>query len=929
MSKRSSKKPLSRAARVMPLILAGMLLTACGGNPDDMVKSAQDYIQKKDYNAAVIQLKNALQKNAELTEARYLLGKIYFERGDMADAAKELRHAISLGYQGEDAIPMLARALIAQGQREEVIKTYSSTSLKDPVELSKLLTVLGDARSRDKRGEAERDYRAAIKANPSNAHAKVGLARLQALAGNFNEAVRMIDAVIAESPDLVDAYELKGNALLGARDADGAMAAFHKAIGLAPKQQQLYVPVVTTLLQTNRVDEARQELAAMEKAVGKSPAVWYLQAYLDFRTGKLEAARDAVQEVIGKAPDYMPARLLAGAVFYRLNDQLQAQANLNKVLEVSPGNPVASRWLVMSFIAQRDAERALKALEPLLKKMPDSPDVLRLAGQANLLAGNLDKAAEFFGRQVERAPDDARALTRLAITRLASGEVDKGLEELSTASSLDEKQTYPDFARITVLLLGKKFDEALKAQETLEKKLPNNPLTYNLRGGIMLGKGDPEAAAKAFRRSLEVDPDFLPAATNLARLEVKKGDVPAARKLFTDMLARNKQRPDVYFALAQLEEATDKNPEKVKQYLQGAVDAAPDQAAPKLRMADFMLRTNARTEALAMVRDAAALEPTNPAVQEMLGRALMANGDLEQAATAFRKWVDTRPEDAGAWLDLGRVLQMSGDGRAAVEALQKSLELNPANVETYRFLIGQYVKNKQYGKAVDTARQLQKAAPKLAQGYLFEADVLTAKGDGDAALAMFRKAHETAPSSATLIKLHDALSRSQRTDEAAKLMADWLKKSPKDTQVTAYMADYYLSRKQLDKAFAQYQKLDELEPNRAGILNNLAWVANELGDPRAMGYGKRAIELSPESAAILDTVGMIEVGHGDAASGVTKMEKAVSLAPKTPALKLNLAKGYIAAKRKDDARKILDQLVTDYPVGTSVHDEAVALRGGL
>ena len=92
------------------------LLAACGGDsPQALVKSAKDYLAKGDPNAAVIQLRNALQKAPDSAEARYLLGTALTDRGDAAGAVKELRRALQLGYPTEQVLPTLARALVNDG----------------------------------------------------------------------------------------------------------------------------------------------------------------------------------------------------------------------------------------------------------------------------------------------------------------------------------------------------------------------------------------------------------------------------------------------------------------------------------------------------------------------------------------------------------------------------------------------------------------------------------------------------------------------------------------------------------------------------------------------------------------------------------------------------------------------------------------------
>lgn len=59
-----------------PKAISGLLLTlllaACGGDsPESLITSSKAYLTKNDTKAAVIQLKNALQQNPKLAEARF------------------------------------------------------------------------------------------------------------------------------------------------------------------------------------------------------------------------------------------------------------------------------------------------------------------------------------------------------------------------------------------------------------------------------------------------------------------------------------------------------------------------------------------------------------------------------------------------------------------------------------------------------------------------------------------------------------------------------------------------------------------------------------------------------------------------------------------------------------------------------------------
>ena len=151
---------------------------------------------------------------------------------------------------------------------------------------------------------------------------------------------------------------------------------------------------------------------------------------------------------------------------------------------------------------------------------------------------------------------------------------------------------------------------------------------------------------------------------------------------------------------------------------------------------------------------------------------------------------------------------------------------------------------------------------------------------------------------------------------------------PKDAGFRVYLAERALGDKNLRSAVALYQAVVALQPDNVVALNNLAWSAGQLGDPRAIGYAERAVRLAPDNAAALDTLGTLLVSKGDASEGLEYLTKATDLAPKRHDIRLNYAKAFAKAGRPDDARKELFalQAVADEFPGKS---EIPALLKGL
>ena len=100
---------------LLTIAAACACLPACTTGPDEKtaVATAQGFIDKHDYKAAVISAKSALQTLPNSADIRRLLGVALLESGDPVAAALELRKARELGAPDTTTVPALAMALLA------------------------------------------------------------------------------------------------------------------------------------------------------------------------------------------------------------------------------------------------------------------------------------------------------------------------------------------------------------------------------------------------------------------------------------------------------------------------------------------------------------------------------------------------------------------------------------------------------------------------------------------------------------------------------------------------------------------------------------------------------------------------------------------------------------------------------------------------
>ncbi len=111
--------------------------------------------------------------------------------------------------------------------------------------------------------------------------------------------------------------------------------------------------------------------------------------------------------------------------------------------------------------------------------------------------------------------------------------------------------------------------------------------------------------------------------------------------------------------------------------------AVPQQVAPLLVLATQLLRAGRPADAIAPLRDAALLEPSNPTIQHDLGLACLEVGRVPDAIVALQRAVASNPRYADAHFRLGIALEKMGDTGGAIAAYDRATKLLPSLAEAW------------------------------------------------------------------------------------------------------------------------------------------------------------------------------------------------------------------------------------------------------
>src|ERR1700751_2315964 len=195
--------------------------------------------------------------------------------------------------------------------------------------------------------------------------------------------------------------------------------------------------------------------------------------------------------------------------------------------------------------------------------------------------------------------------------------------------------------------------------------------------------------------------------------------------------------------------------------------AALQQVTPLLAFATKLLKEGKPADAIAPLRDAALLEPSNPIIQHDLGLACLEVGRITEAITALQRAIASNPRYGDAHFRMGIAFEKLGDIGGAIAAYDRATRLLPSLAEAW-FRAGALVHTLGHREeAIGCFRRRATTAAKTSYGRLGKARALLIEDRSQEAEQVLREALVADPENAMAYDLlGNLLSELGRFDEA-------------------------------------------------------------------------------------------------------------------------------------------------------------------
>uniref|UniRef100_A0A486XTW2 TPR domain protein n=1 Tax=Rheinheimera sp. BAL341 TaxID=1708203 RepID=A0A486XTW2_9GAMM len=896
---------MKRTTLLASAVMLALLSGCTGKDATEHYNDGVSFIADKKYNAAVIELKSAVQQAPDNVDYRLALGLLHLDMGDSVSAEKELAQALKLGAEQQKVVLPLFRASYQAGSYPAVLELLSDSPLPDT------LAPYADT------------YRALAQLELGDADAAIGLfdklatqqqfadvasyAQAHLLIANRNnsEAVAAAQQVSKDSPLYQEALYLQGRSLLAAEDYQASIDVLREYLLLVPNNLQARLMLTQSLVQTAQLDDADKQLALLLKAFPNQPLVNYLKAMLEYERKDYVKAKEHAETAINNGMRNSNVRIIAALSSLNLGLQSQTLNHLDAIkTELHKFAPLQNLYATL----QLESGETGQAKDILLAQDAQAMDMQLLAATTFQLLkkGDNTAAQELIAKYEQRTEKDAKSLAQLGMLRMnMAGQQALALRDLEQALQLDPGQNQTRVLLAISYLRQNMFAEASKtADEWLDDK-ELAVLGYNIKAYAAMLQQKFDDADALLLKAHEAAADHPFTLLLEASLAAARDDLPKAKQLLIksmDMYPGYIPALQQYFGLTVKD---DSGTDAVSRATAMLNNAAEDKSL-RLTLGRMHYHTGDYQKAIEVLSEQSLRTEGAPAafwVTLLDAHAKLRNH--KEVLALSEQWYQWAPDNFNAAYFYANSLGLAKRFNEALPILDKQLQLHPTNLLLLRSKILQLAESKDYSKALDTLRQVKADDAASADMQFLKGRVLFLNGQIPPAMEAFIASYDQAPTDQTAMFIAEVYSKDYSHQRAVQFLEQHFAKSPASGNLKIFYANLLLQSDK-EKSFRLYDEILAESPNNYIVLNNYAWElasANELD--KAQQYIETAIKQAPKHPDVLDTYGKVLMKRDKLTDAITAFEQSLAIRPDSNLVKLHYAEALARSGSKDKARSVI------------------------
>jgi tetratricopeptide (TPR) repeat protein len=670
-------------------------------------------------------------------------------------------------------------------------------------------------------------YQQAVKTDPNNYEARLGVAQSYALLQRYPQAIQAYRTITAKAPQESRANRGLADALTYAQRYTEARAINDRILTRTPRDFASAYQNAQIATWTQSYDAANNYFRTALAIRPRDADVWTKWGESLAYSDRGPRARSAFERALQIRPNYAPALVGMGNVYSWSSDYPNAIQQYRAALRVQPRNAAALIGLGDALAFSGEPRQAAGYYRTALTVNPRSKEAQIGLGRALVIAGDNAAAIPQLRKVLAQDPRNVEALRFLA--QAQSTEADTPAEVRNAVAA---------------------YERVLLSQRDTN----DQALTLVDIARLQLSANDTEGARKAFEEARRRAPLNNIAAVEQARFFVTQDQLTEADALVAEVLQRDAENPRA-LALQVVIQSRQGNFARANALAGRLTAITPASTEEALQLATALQNAGNVEGGRRVLSNLLARTPNDPALLLQVANFQRDTRDWEGAVTNYRALLQLQPDNTAARLNLAEVLTWQQNFDAAHTEVRTILERDPQNTQA-RVLEATIALRTDTpegrAEAETKARAILANDPQNVQAQNIIGQVLTSQQKFQDAISGYRATIAANPGNLEAkLGLARNLYYARQNEDSIEAYRELIRLSPDDTQVKLELAKIFVERQRFSDAEVLYNQvlatrrdpLPELEVAATGEVRATPRVSPSMALPLA----SHNIRKSPET----------------------------------------------------------------------------------
>jgi len=536
-------------------------------------------------------------------------------------------------------------------------------------------------------------------------------------------------------------------------------------------------------------------------------------------------------------------------------------------------------------------------------------------------------AAQDNAKKPKRETDISRdMLFKLIVAEMAAK---KGDSDTAIAAYLDAAHKTGDVeaAEMAAKIANsaRNFPKMLESVQLWVKLAPKSPIAYQAYASTLLQMNRPAHAVEQYDKMIELMPKQQARAYQIIsdRL-LHQPDFEIGKAVMEQIVDKHKDSADAHYSYASLLFLLAKFDQAVVE-IDRALQVKPEWAGAILLRARALALGKKRAQAVAYLGEMADKYPRNIEIGFGYARMLFDEKKFDESLANMEKLIKLAPRNVELYYNSALLSMQLEKYKKAAAYFKRVLKFGKHLPESNFYLAQIAEQDKDYKTAINRYSTV-KYGELYYRSQVRVVRILALTGKLDKAREYIRSIRTEGSKQELQLQLLEGrlLAEANKFKEAKDHYTELLKENPHESTSILYERGIVEEKLgELDAAEKDFQEILKNEPKNAQVLNALGYTLADRTKryQEALSYIKRAFELEPNDAAVMDSMGWVQYRLGNYNDAIEHLQKANEM-EEDPEIAAHFGEVLWVIGDKEKAKKIWTESLKknpDHPILLKVY----------